>query len=568
MKLLLFYLLTLIALPQTMRSGTQEKLSDDTQRVNALGIIVTDYFNHNEFEKAKPYADEIRNLAKITNDPYTNTLAAYCDVVYLMKENNLDSVFSGLLRADSLMETLPDDDRSNYLRYLINNRFFYYYYTYQRLPQAFDVLEKNIQLWEKMRPGQKCSALSRRLLMLYSEAGQNEEALRVGRELVHYVTDSLSMCYNCLSLIGPYLDKGDPDSAMMYVDSAFLYDRYRQLSWGIYDQKGMVYRQMGDETAAYACFDSMYRCLGKDYISTEDSLYITYRYLWSKALMLKSQCRYDSALYCIDNALETVGKFVSLGNECEIMQLKTDLLDEAGRYKEALDNMRACNLLSDSLANSKNVLKVETKMFQQRMRAYEVERQHEQYVRESKHRANLLVLAIIALALLSGCVIMVLLMKRRKLKQDLLEEELEDANRELASTAVVMMKKNEAYSEVIATLKSLEENISDWEAQKTLSKVSKRIEQTMEEGYYDEFDVRFKRVHPDFIAKLTKQHPDLTPNEIKICSFLKLNMSTKEIAALTGQTVRAVEMSRFRIRRKLGLSSDDHAHLSQYIMKI
>ena len=568
MKLLLSYFLLLIAFPQAMMTGVQENIEDDPQRIRSLGTIAMGCFNHNEYEKAKPYADEIVRLAETSDDPYAKTLAAYCKIVYLTKENDITSVSSCLLEADSLMETLPDDDESNYLRYLMNIRFFYYYYTYQKLPLAFNVLEENFRIWEKMRPGVLNSALSRRLLMLYGEAGQQVEALRIGRELAHYETDSLSMCYNCLALIGLYLDNDYPDSAMMYIDSAFCYDQYRQLSWLIYDRKGEFYRRMGDEVTAYACFDTMCQCLGMNHILQEDSLYVTYRYLWSKALMLKSQRQYDSALHYTDSALAIVGEFVSLGDECEIMKLKTDLLDETGRYKESLDNMRAYNLLSDSLADAKNVLKVEAMMFQQRMKAYEAERLHEQYVREAKQRTSLLIMAMIALLFLSGSVILALIMKKRKMRQQMLEEELEDRNRELASTAVLMMKKNEAYSEVIASLQDIKEHCDDKDTRKALAKASRKIEQTMEEGYYDEFDVRFKRVHPDFIAKLTKKHPDLTPNEIKICSFLKLNMSTKEIASLTGQSVAAIEMARFRIRRKLGISIDDHAHLSQYIMKI
>ena len=129
MKLLLSYFLLLIAFPQAMMTGVQENIEDDPQRIRSLGTIAMGCFNHNEYEKAKPYADEIVRLAETSDDPYAKTLAAYCKIVYLTKENDITSVSSCLLEADSLMETLPDDDESNYLRYLMNIRFFYYYYT-------------------------------------------------------------------------------------------------------------------------------------------------------------------------------------------------------------------------------------------------------------------------------------------------------------------------------------------------------------------------------------------------------------------------------------------------------
>lgn len=161
-----------------------------------------------------------------------------------------------------------------------------------------------------------------------------------------------------------------------------------------------------------------------------------------------------------------------------------------------------------------------------------------------------------------------LMINKRRLQQKVTEEELEVRNRELTETAVVMMKKNEAYAEVINQLKEIKDGTPDREAKKALDRIAKKIEQTMDSDYYQEFSLRFKEVHPEFVEKLTKKHPDLTPNEVKICSFLKLNMSTKEISALTGQSVAAIEMARFRIRRKLGIDRDEHWHLSNYINRI
>jgi DNA-binding CsgD family transcriptional regulator len=58
-----------------------------------------------------------------------------------------------------------------------------------------------------------------------------------------------------------------------------------------------------------------------------------------------------------------------------------------------------------------------------------------------------------------------------------------------------------------------------------------------------------------FYKKLINQFPDLSPNEQKICAFLRLNMSTKEISELTGQGVNALEIARTRLRKKLGITN-------------
>ena len=75
---------------------------------------------------------------------------------------------------------------------------------------------------------------------------------------------------------------------------------------------------------------------------------------------------------------------------------------------------------------------------------------------------------------------------------------------------------------------------------------------------WEEFEIRFKEVHMEFYESLHDAHPDLTPNEIKICAFLRLNMSTKEISAITHQSVKSINMARFRLRKKLQIERDEN----------
>ena len=71
-------------------------------------------------------------------------------------------------------------------------------------------------------------------------------------------------------------------------------------------------------------------------------------------------------------------------------------------------------------------------------------------------------------------------------------------------------------------------------------------------------------VNSDFFNKLKDQHPDLTPNELKLCAYLKMNLSTKEIAQLMNITIKAVEVGRYRLRKKLAIKPD--INLYDYLM--
>jgi hypothetical protein len=74
---------------------------------------------------------------------------------------------------------------------------------------------------------------------------------------------------------------------------------------------------------------------------------------------------------------------------------------------------------------------------------------------------------------------------------------------------------------------------------------------------WDEFELRFLQVHLDFNKKIHALSPRLSSTERRLCYFLLLDMSTKEIATITGQTNRAVELGRIRLRKKLGLTNTE-----------
>ncbi len=74
---------------------------------------------------------------------------------------------------------------------------------------------------------------------------------------------------------------------------------------------------------------------------------------------------------------------------------------------------------------------------------------------------------------------------------------------------------------------------------------------------WEEFEYRFQQIYSGFYERLNQEHPDLTLNERRLCAFLKLDMTTKEISDITGQSIRAVNMARFRLRQKLNLTNTD-----------
>jgi DNA-binding CsgD family transcriptional regulator len=151
-----------------------------------------------------------------------------------------------------------------------------------------------------------------------------------------------------------------------------------------------------------------------------------------------------------------------------------------------------------------------------------------------------------------------LLLEKRKLNQD-----LEYKKKELVSNLMYLMEKNEFITSISKKLIELKPDAKK-DNKDVIQQIINEIRQNSSKKMWEEFELRFKEVHTRFYNELYKSHPDLTPNEVKICAFLRLNMSTKEISAITHQTVKSINMARFRLRKKLQMDRDENliAYLS------
>jgi tetratricopeptide (TPR) repeat protein len=185
--------------------------------------------------------------------------------------------------------------------------------------------------------------------------------------------------------------------------------------------------------------------------------------------------------------------------------------------------------------------------------------------RDQKHKQQIrnyiyLITAIVVVALF--LLIIVVLVARHRIKvrnaiiaKKQLENELEMKNKELASNVMVLMRKNEILSEIADNLMEISDEAVRDEIKSAIQRIAGKLQKTDDNKLWEEFEIRFKQVHHNFYDKLNSQFPNLSPNEQKLCAFLRLNMTTKEISELTGQRTGTLEIARSRLRKKLGISN-------------
>jgi PAS domain S-box-containing protein len=145
------------------------------------------------------------------------------------------------------------------------------------------------------------------------------------------------------------------------------------------------------------------------------------------------------------------------------------------------------------------------------------------------------------------------------------EDVLEGKKRELVASAIRLIQMSEMNTKLIDDLTSLIPH-SDKDGKEIINGIIAKYRLNSLESSWKEFETRFEKVYEEFYASLSKLHPDLTPGEKKISALLRLSLSSKDIAALTFQDAKSVDMARYRLRKKLNLSQEDN--LVDYLMKI
>ena len=120
-----------------------------------------------------------------------------------------------------------------------------------------------------------------------------------------------------------------------------------------------------------------------------------------------------------------------------------------------------------------------------------------------------------------------------------------------------LMEKNEFITSISRKLIGLKPDAKK-DNKELIQQIINEIKINSKTQIWDDFEVRFKEVHAEFYDKLNFSYPDLTPNEVKICAFLRLNMTTKEISAITHQSVKSINMARFRLRKKINIERDEN----------
>lgn len=197
--------------------------------------------------------------------------------------------------------------------------------------------------------------------------------------------------------------------------------------------------------------------------------------------------------------------------------------------------------------------------------------------KEEKVHLNRLYIALLILVIAALIVALLYLVQKRKVKQKHIENmllkaeksevesTLEAKNKKLVTNIMLQISRNELIISIAEQLQDFAKDLSP--KQRThLARIIKSLKTGRDKDVLKEFELTFHDVHTEFYNRLDKEF-SLTTAERRMAAFLKLNLTSKEISAITGQSVRTIDVTRYRLRKKLNINNTD-TNLSSFIAKL
>lgn len=172
------------------------------------------------------------------------------------------------------------------------------------------------------------------------------------------------------------------------------------------------------------------------------------------------------------------------------------------------------------------------------------------------------------LFLLGGLLWIGILYHRRKqrIKNEMLKLELENKKNELMQQTSTLTRKEMIIKMLLEELEKQKYILGDHYPAKLYMRMRSLMEKALNDNQsaWIAFDAYFNSAHQNFTERIRQQYADMTTGDLRICCLLRMNLSTKEIATILNISIRAVELRRYRLRKRIGL--DNNTNLVDFLM--
>jgi tetratricopeptide (TPR) repeat protein len=508
---------------------------------------------------------------------------------YLGRYDEADTIYADLLTNISSKEQTPFQsevlkEKGNVNGYL------------GRYELALQYYLKSLALKKAMLDKTGIAKLSNNIGLIYFRLGDDDKAMSYYQEVLNIAEeiDAPVLASTQVNMGFIYSRQGAHNKALTYHQKAF--ETYQSLEdnmrWAnMYINIGLEYEHLGNYEIAISQYQSAYN---KAIQHGHKAIYIDALNKLSKVYI-----QIEDFSKAIESLEEAYPLAVDMNDLALINELHLNLSNyyaATGNDREALVFHKKWTTLKDSLVNQNN----RNRIAELELMYKTAEQENEIKLLEQKHARQRL-FSVFSLILIASLIAIGLLIwsrykmrihllqkesalqtqenRRKQLENEKLkvekalkneayrrlENELMLKNSELSTVAMLIYQKNE-------TLSSIKEGIKKILQQKNVEKQDIVVLQKQLQSHirldedWMEFKRHFEQVHPHFFEYLQQQHPELTQADHRHCAYIKMKLTTKEIARLLNITPSSVQRSRVRLKKKLGLTQEEA--LYDYIIAI
>lgn len=425
------------------------------------------------------------------------------------------------------------------------------------------------------KPSSQKFKLENNLAIVYARTGNPETALSYFKKVYQYqqsMEDTIILASILNNMGRIWLDKNVDSSLVYFKKSLLLAEKLNNsdLKLFLYTNLGKCYMLKEDFGAAKKYFNLAEREISPTTVAGNIA------WVYNEfAKYYISQKIADSAIFYSKKSVTILDSFAPYSFEQlrAVKILYQSYLDDS-QYRNAAPYFEKYATIIDSINLEDKKVNVEKLLIAEEYRSLEKIRKLEESKRQSRNYIILLILVSIVLFL--G---ILLLRFRNKLKHTELEKQLARAkqnelninlelkNKELIGKAMIEMHRTEIIEDILKDLKEVKLKAVKKETQTAIDFIAKRLKRDTSANIWEEFELRFEQVHESFYKNILEKHPDLSPREKRLAALLKLNLTSKEIAQITGQSPKSVENARTRLRKKLDITNmqtDLSAYLSTF----
>ncbi|HIP47981.1 MAG TPA: tetratricopeptide repeat protein [Lutibacter sp.] len=441
--------------------------------------------------------------------------------------------------------------------------------------EAFDIAlayyQKAYNIYTLNSNSVNIKKLENDLAIIYARMNNKDRALYFFKKVYNYQKkqkDSTHLAHTLNNIGTLYLEKKIDSSEIYYLKSLEIAKKInnKELYAFLYTNLGRVYNKKEDFVKAKTY-------INKSIASTKTDIKDD-----TRSWVFESASKYylhtnqnDSAIYFAKKAVALLIQHkYSFKNKDAIYSLYKGYLANK-EYKNASEYFELYNLIRDSLNIEEKAVNIERLKLEQEFHS-------KNKIRLLKEKQKKTWYFIIALSLVSGLLFVLILLKRSKnklIQADLekqinqakrkeLRAKLELKNNELVAKTMTEIHRTEIVQNILLDLKKIKLKAVKKETQNAIDYILKRLEKDTNTNIWKEFELSFEQVHKSFYNKLTVSHPNLTSNDRRLCALLLLNLTSKEISQITGQSFKSVENARTRLRKKLNLTNSS-TNLATYL---